>query len=169
MYIGGYWFDPSHQSGAEVESVIIKYSEDSPPKDFEGFLLTSLDDHPPTSTTTNVVKAPSLYFHDRETNTQNWEDFPCTDALKMMLFSTDAPYDAPSLFAIGRQLRVWLPSFHSWASAPEQAGLRELMWQNDHMRKTKYNFTYGTVIKVLKNFPRLLEGCETTLATSQLP
>jgi hypothetical protein len=108
---------------------------------------------------------PRLYLYDQETNTQVLEDFSNADGFRAMLFSANAHnlLPSPSTAAIGRHLGVWLRCFHARASAPEQAALRAQMWQNDHMRKIKYLFTYDNVLKVLENFPELLEGHEKTL------
>lgn len=154
------------QDGATAKSIIIKHSTDSVPKIFEELLLNSLANYS-LSTTTATVKPPRLYLYDRETNTQVLEDFSNTDGFRAMLFSADAHnlLPSPSTATIGRHLGFWLRSFHTWASAPEQAALRTQMWQNDPMRKTKYLFTYDSVLKVLENYPELLEGREKTLVT----
>jgi hypothetical protein len=154
------------QDGATVQTIIIKHSTDSVPKIFEELLLNALANYlPPTTTAT--VKPPRLYLYDQETNTQVLEDFSNADGFRTMLFSANAHnlLPSPSTAAIGRHLGVWLRCFHAWASAPEQAALRAQMWQNDHMRKIKYLFTYDNVLKVLQNFPELLEGHEKTLGT----
>jgi hypothetical protein len=154
------------QDGATAKSIIIKHSTDSVPRIFEEFLLNSLAKYSP-STTIATVKPPRLYLYDRETNTQVLEDFSNTNGFRAMLFSADAHnlFPSSSTATIGRYLGVWLRSFHTWASAPEQAALRAQMWQNDPMRKIKYLFTYDTVLKVLGNYPELLEGHEKTLGT----
>ncbi|KAH8757152.1 kinase-like domain-containing protein [Hyaloscypha sp. PMI_1271] len=82
--------------------------------------------------------------------------------------ATTATVKPPRLYltaTIGRHLGFWLRSFHVWSSAPEQAALRAQMWQNDPMRKTKYLFTYDSVLKVLENYPELMDGHEKTLDT----
>jgi hypothetical protein len=154
------------QDGVIAKSIIIKHSSDCAPKIFEELLLNSLASFSP-STTIATVKAPRLYLYDRETNIQVLEDFSNADGFRAMLFSADAQrlLPAPSTAAIGRNLGIWLRSFHTWASAPEQAALREQMWQNDSIRKTKYLFTYDSAFKVLENHPGLLEGHEKTLNT----
>jgi hypothetical protein len=154
------------QDGATVQSIIIKHSTDSVPKIFEELLLNALANYlPPTTTAT--VKPPRLYLYDRETNTQVLEDFSNADGFRAMLFSANAHnlLPSPSTATIGRNLGYWLRCFHVWASAPEQAALRAQMWQNDPMRKIKYLFTYDSVLKVLENYPELLERHEKTLDT----
>jgi hypothetical protein len=136
------------------------------PKIFEELLLNALASFlPPTTTAT--VKPPRLYLYDRETNIQVLEDFFNADGLMAMLSSADAHnlLPSPSTATIGRHLGFWLRSFHVWSSAPEQAALRAQMWQNDPMQKTKYLFTYDSVLKVLENYPKLMEGHEKTLDT----
>ena len=112
-----------------------------------------------------MIKAPRLYQLDRETNTQVLEDFADTDGFKSVLFSPNADNLLPesSRMIIGHQLGFWLRSLHSWASAPEQAALRALMWQNDRTRKMKYLYTYDGFLKVLENYPELLKGHQKTL------
>ncbi|KAE9371768.1 hypothetical protein N431DRAFT_410770 [Stipitochalara longipes BDJ] len=156
------------QGGATAKSIIIKHYTESTPKIFEELLLNSLASHSP-STTTATIKPPRLYLYNRETNTQVLEDFSNTDDFRAMLFSADAHnlLPPPSTASIGRHLGVWLRSFHTWASAPEQAALRAQMWRNDSMRKTKYIFTYDSVLKILQNYPELLEGHEETLTAIQ--
>ncbi|KIN08845.1 hypothetical protein OIDMADRAFT_111115 [Oidiodendron maius Zn] len=134
------------QDGATAKSIIIKHYTDTGPKIFEELLLQSLANYLPSATTV-TVKPPRLYL--------------------AMLFSADTHnlLPSPSTATIGRHLGLWLRSFHTWASAPEQAALRAQMWQNDPMRKIKYLFTYDSVLKVLENYPELLEGHEKTLDT----
>lgn len=136
------------------------------PKIFEELLLNSLATYSP-STTTATVKPPRLYLYHRETNIQVLEDFSNTKGFRAMLFSADAHnlLPSPSTATIGRHLGFWLRSFHTWASAPAQAALRAQMWQTDPMWKIKYLFTYDSVLKVLENYPELLEGHEKTLDT----
>lgn len=154
------------QDAATARSIIIKHSTDSVPRIFEELLLNSLSYHS-SSTTTATAKPPRLYLYDRETNTQVLQDFSNTNSFKALLFSADAHilFPSSSTATIGRHLGVWLRSFHTWASASDQAALRAQMWQNDPMRKIKYLFTYDTVLKVLGNYPELLEGHEKTLST----
>ena len=159
--------EPIHtQDGATAKSIIIKHYTDTTPKIFEELLLNSLANYS-QCTTTATVRPPRLYLYDRESNIQVLEDFSNTNGLRAMMFSADAHnlLPSPSTATIGRHLGVWLRSFHTWASAPEQAALRAQMWQNDPMRKIKYLFTYDSVLKVLENYPELLEGHEKTLDT----
>jgi len=155
-------------NGAKATSIIIKHSTDSVPKTFEELLLNSLANDSP-STNIATVKSPRLYMYDVEANIQILEDFPNTNGFRAMLFSIDSDklLPSPSTTAIGHRLGLWLRSFHIWASSLEQAGLRAQMWQNDPMRKVKYNFTYDTVLKVLGNYPEILKGYEKTLENIQ--
>lgn len=125
------------------------------------------DFSPPTTTT--VIKAPRLYVYNRETNIQVLEDFSNTAGFKSMLFSPNAdnllPQTSPA--TIGRHLGSWLWSFHTWASAPEQAALRAQILQDDPMRKLKRLLTYDGFLGVLENYPELLEGHKKTLETIQ--
>lgn len=119
------------------------------------------------STTTTVIKAPRILLYDRETNTQVLEDFSNTAGFKMMLFSPNADTLMPrsSRSTIGRHVGSWLQSFHTWASAPEQAALRARILQDDPIRILKRGITYDGFLGVLQNYPALLEGHEKTLET----
>lgn len=154
------------QDTVTTKSIIIKHSPDALPKVFEELLLNSLSNIS-TSITGANVKSPRLYLYDRETNTQVFEDL--SDTIQFMTVLSSANIHSllpfPSTTTVGRHLGVWLRSFHIWASSPDQVDLRKHICQNDHMRKTKYIFTYDSVFKVLKIFPELLEGFEQTLST----
>ena len=128
-------------------------------------MLDSIAKVSPLATSKIVIKAPYLYLFDRKTNIQVLEDFHDTSGFKSMLFSPNASTLLPhhSLAVIGRHLGSWLRSFHTWASAPEQATLRAQMWQNDPMRKMKHDITYGGSLTVLENYPELLDGHRMTL------
>ena len=151
------------QDGATIKSVIIKHSTDSMPKTFEEFLLNSMSSYLPS--TTAIVKPPRIYLYDQQTNTQVLEDFSNTSGFRAMLFSVNAHtlLPSPSIATIGHHLGFWLRSFHTWASAPEQAALCAQIWHNDPIRKTKYISTLNSVHQVLANYPELLEDHEKTL------
>lgn len=154
------------QGDASSKRVIIKHVTNSVPKIFEELLLHTLIEFPPSTPTNAVtIKTPRLYLYDRGTNTQVLEDFPNTNDFKALFYIANAPefFSSPSTASIGYHLGFWLPSFHEWASAPEQVALRGQAWQNDHMRKTKYSLTYDSISKVLGNYPELYEGHEKTL------
>lgn len=159
----GYLISPLlTRNSKSATSIIIKRSTE--PKAFEQLVLRALASLS-VSTDTATIRVPELYLCDGENNIQVLEDFPDTSGLWSMLVSADAPTLLPTTGTvdIGRHLGLWLRSFHDWTSAPSQDALRSQMWQNDHMRKTKYNFTYGTILKVLSAYPDLLHGHEKTL------
>ncbi len=110
------------------------------------------------SYTGSIVKAPHLYLFNRETNTQVLEDFPGAIDLKTVLVSTAATdtLSQPIATSIGRALGSWLRSFHSWASAPSQEGLRREIWENEPMRQLKYQISYDCFIEVVEGFPEIL-------------
>ena len=107
-----------------------------------------------------VVRAPCLYHFDKITNTQVLKDSPGAVDLKTILISqANNEIMSPQVtLAIGRSLGVWLRSFHDWTSEPAQAELRAVIGRNGAMRELKYNITYGNLLKILKDFPELLEG-----------
>lgn len=155
---------PLHtHDGSTENTIIVKNTVDSAPVIFDEILLKSLADDSPLTIAANV-KAPRLHMYDPDTKTQVLEDFCDTVPLRMALFSANPPHLLP---ALGRDLGLWLRSFHTWASAPERAVMRAQMWRNDDMRKTKYGFTYGSVPNILKEFPALLEGHRKTLDAMQ--
>ncbi|KAK3317742.1 kinase-like domain-containing protein [Cercophora scortea] len=112
-----------------------------------------------------TVRTPRLYMRSLETSTQILEDFADTVDLKSVLVSPNAnAVFTPSVAtSIGRDLGSWLRAFHVWAGEKARASLVSEISQNDAMKKLKYQVTYDSFIKVLGNFPELLEGNETTL------
>lgn len=127
--------------------------------------------HPQLNGDDVTIKTPRFYLFDRQTNTQVIEDLVDTDDLKSVFF---LDHDARSLrfglppstaLAIGRHLGSWLRSFHDWASAPEQAGVRTSVGENRSMRDLKRMVTYDGVLAVLRNYPDELlgDGIEATL------
>jgi len=132
---------------------------------FEDAMLKALADLSPASTT-GEVKTPHLYLGlldpagGQETSTQILEDFPSVVDLKSILVSPEvASILTPSVsISIGFSLGSWLRTFHTWASAPAQAALREEIGKNEAMRELKYRITYGNFIEILENFPELLDG-----------
>ncbi|KAM7195407.1 hypothetical protein V8F33_006748 [Rhypophila sp. PSN 637] len=123
--------------------------------------------------TTVIIKHSTDFIHpastsltDRPTNTQVIEDLVDTDDLKSVFFLDHdvrslrlglTPSIAP---VIGRHLGSWLRSFHDWASAPEQAGVRTSVGENRPMRDLKRMVTYDGVLAVLRNYPDELLGDE---------
>ncbi len=110
------------------------------------------------SYTGSIVKAPHLYFFDRETNTQVLEDFPGAIDLKTILISPAANRTLSRSVAtsIGYALGSWLRSFHNWTSAPSQKDLRRKMWKNEPMRELKHQISYNSFIEVVEGFPEIL-------------
>jgi hypothetical protein len=108
-----------------------------------------------------IFKAPRLHQFDRETNTQVHEDFP--DAVELNSILVSPTISRLFVTSVSRDVGSCLRSFHTWASEPAQAGLRADIGRNEPMRKLKYFATYNTFIKVLENFPEVLEGCRKTL------
>ena len=105
------------------------------------------------------VKTPRLLLFDRETNVQVLEDFPDAVDLKETLESPDADrlLAQPVATALGRELGIWLRTFHAWASHQEQARLRAEIDGNEPMRKLKYLITYENLINILDNFPDVIK------------
>ncbi|KAK3384139.1 kinase-like domain-containing protein [Lasiosphaeria ovina] len=156
---------------APAGSVIIKHCTNTatPYQPFEESLLQSLAAFSPSTTGTAVVGVPRLYLFNRLANIQVLEDLTDTAWLRAALFSSTAEtlLAQSSHAAIGRALGAWLRSFHAWSAAPAQAALRAHMWQHDPARKAKHDFTFGTLLAVLQNFPHLLRGHESTIRAVQ--
>ncbi len=110
--------------------------------------------------TPESVLVPRLYLFDRDTNTQVLEDFPNAIDFKSLLVSPDAvsSLSLPVATSIGYALGVWLKSFHRWSSAPSQRRLRAEIAGNEPMRQLKYATSYESLVKILENFPQVLEG-----------
>lgn len=117
------------------------------------------------TTTNTVVRSPRLHLFDRETNTQVLEDCSNTTDLKTLLVSPKVKAILPGTSAesIGRDLGLWLRSFHQWTSEPGQASLRATISQNKEARKLKCKITYDSFLKVLEIYPDLAEGHMETL------
>jgi hypothetical protein len=112
-----------------------------------------------------MVTPPRLYLFNRESNTQVLEDCLGYIDLKSIIGTPRkneivAPQVAVS---IGRRLGSWLRSFHTWADDPAQRKLRDVIGDGEPIRRLKYSVGYASFIKVLENFPDLLEDCRDTL------
>ncbi|KAH8651369.1 kinase-like domain-containing protein [Xylariales sp. PMI_506] len=155
-------------NGTTVNTVIVKHSKEfvALNKDFvlddsrcryEEHMLDALSK---TNSLPASVKSPMLHLFNRETNIQVLEDFEGSTDLKSILVQPNEGriITAATAFAIGRELGSWTRSFHSWAAAPSQTGLRRVIAENESMRKLKFRITYGSFIKVLEDFPQVLEG-----------
>lgn len=156
-------------NGTTATTVIIKHSIDSVHTETDESLLSSLASLLPAQASgkTVVIKAPRLYLFDRETNTQVLEDLINAGSFKSILFSPAADSLVPQPPVIGRHLGSWLRSFHDWSSAPQQAAIRNQLWQKDPVRKLKYLVTFDVFLAVLEKFPELLEDHQQTLKEVQ--
>ncbi|KAK1750911.1 kinase-like domain-containing protein [Echria macrotheca] len=162
----------------ETKTVIVKHSTD--------FLLVNRDfniDLSRCSAEATILRAlngadyqlpfiaPRLLHYDAETNTQVHEDFH--DAVLLdptVLHSSGVVLSWGSdSFAkqIGSRLGSALRAFHDWAAQPEQSPLRSEIWRNEPMRKLKHDTTYVNFIRMLENFPSLLDGCRKSLEQVQ--
>lgn len=130
-------------------------------------MMVGLEGFPVSKTTSTVVEAPLLHMFAQEANIQVLEDFPsATDMASSFLSSpaTSLPSNRLNVTLLGQRLGSWLRSFHQWISADEQAPLRIEVGSNESMRCLKYDTSYDSFIKVLENFPDILEGHQETLA-----
>lgn len=120
-------------------------------------MLSALNDFPYTA---SAVKVPHLYLFNRETNTQVLQDILGVVDLKTALVSptTKDVLSRSLATSIGRALGSWLYAYHSWTSESAQAALRAELGGNEPMRQLKYLISYDTFIKVLEQFPDVLEG-----------
>jgi hypothetical protein len=134
---------------------------------FEKVLFESVSSFCPSKSAGAEVRSPRLYVYNQETGTQVSEDFSETVGFKAALFGPQRDELLPEAIrmTVGRQLGSWLRSFHDWASAPEQAPLRQLIPPKDEMRTHKRYITYDRFIELLGNYPKLLAGREETLQT----
>ncbi|KAJ5675464.1 hypothetical protein N7462_008361 [Penicillium macrosclerotiorum] len=125
---------------------------------FEGAILEALHAFPPYSSPAAItVKSPQLFHFDRETNTQIVEDCPDSIDLKHFLLSDVATdLSDPSARALGHSLGRWLRSFHDWAAAPEQAGVRATLAQNEALKNLKFYINYPMLLETIDNFPDVL-------------
>jgi len=129
-------------------------------------MLNALNNFSPIVTAEQtLVKAPLLYQFDREAYIQVVEDLSNTIDLKAILVSPAADEILTQTVAtsIGYNLGLWLQSFYRWASAPAQADLRAKISGNGAMRKLKRQVTYDSFIRVMENFPDILEGSRGTV------
>lgn len=121
----------------------------------EESMLSALNNFPNIA---SLVRVPHLYFFDHRTNTQVLEDIAGVVDLKTFLVSpaSNIVLSRSAATSIGHALGTWLRYFHSWTSAPSQAGLRVEIGTNEPMRKLKYRITYDSFITVLEQFPEVL-------------
>lgn len=132
--------------------------------------MVGLEGFPVSTTTRTVVEVPLLHMFAHEANIQVLEDFPSATDMASFLFSPAAslPSNRLTVTLLGQQLGSWLRSFHQWISADEQTPLRIEVGSNESMRCLKYDTSYDTFIKVLENFPDILEGHQETLAAVKI-
>jgi hypothetical protein len=98
------------------------------------------------------VKTPRLYL--QLVNTQVFEDFQNMIGLNSFLVNS-LPTQSLST-SIGHALGAWTRCFHTWASEPAQAGLRNEIKKNEPMRQLKRRITYDIFIPILEKFPEVL-------------
>lgn len=123
---------------------------------FEQEILTALQDFQPTTSNSISIQTPKLYHFFPETNTQIYSDFSSSTELKTYILThTLTRADCSRL---GTALGHWTKTFHQWAAAPEQEGLRKKMRESKVMRKLKFDINYTTLLAIIENFPDLLEG-----------
>ena len=98
-------------------------------------------------------------------NLQVIEDFQDTLDLETMLVSLNETRLPSETFlrSVNRALGAWLRSFHTWSAALEQSNLRKEVWKNEPMRRLKLRITYDVFIKVVENFPDILQAHQKTL------
>lgn len=119
----------------------------------------------PTTTDHVSVKTPHLYLFNPNMNLQVIEDFQDTLDLETMLVSLNETRLPSETFlrSVNRALGAWLRSFHTWSAALEQSNLRKEVWKNEPMRRLKLRITYDVFIKVVENFPDILQAHQKTL------
>ncbi|KAH8891695.1 hypothetical protein GQ53DRAFT_150222 [Thozetella sp. PMI_491] len=123
-------------------------------------MLNALEKFTPGTAVSVEIRTPRLYLRNSETNTQLIEDFADTIDLKWIIAGplANSILTRPVAASIGREIGAWLRSFYIWAALPEQTDFLAQVAAIEPMRKMKYEVTYGSFIKILEDFPDLLEG-----------
>ena len=126
---------------------------------FEETMLKALADF---SDPDGKVVTPRLLMFDQSQNTQILEDYPGTVDLTRLLrtwSNADDIHIKSRASSIGFQLGLWLRSFHSWTSEPNQADLRKAVSGNQPMQLLKEGISYGSFMTILETlYPQLLDG-----------
>jgi hypothetical protein len=128
-------------------------------------MLKALNSFRPPPLEDFLVRTPRLHYFNPETATQVLEDLVCTIDLKTVLESPEVSVLLPPLIAVtvGRVLGSWLESFHLWVSEPGQATLKDVLGDNEPMRKIRYDISYGAFLDIVQKFPDIWEGSKKTL------
>ncbi|KKK26790.1 hypothetical protein ARAM_000374 [Aspergillus rambellii] len=106
-----------------------------------------------------TVRTPRIFHFNSQTNTQIMEDLPDALDLKTFLISQSGSQTIPREWAlsVGRTLGIWLRSFHSWSSLPEQAEVAAEFDKNKFMKDLKFSINYNNLINMIGTYPELLE------------
>lgn len=129
-------------------------------QEFEQSILAALEKLPPVTHSLITVQAPRMISFSQDTNTQIYSDLPSSADLKTYALTNTLTQTQSS--RLGHSLGLWTKTFHTWATAPEQAGLRETMKGNKEMRGLKYQINYSNAIGMIDKFPAILEGSRGT-------
>ncbi|KAI9646191.1 hypothetical protein NHQ30_005631 [Ciborinia camelliae] len=129
---------------------------------YESQLLTYLSTFPTQFTPKNniSISTPALLYYDPTTHTQIHTHHPsltCTN-LKSYILEHHSTISPSTASALGHSLGNWLKNFHSWANAPAQSGLREIMVGNHAMRTLKLAINYTSLVAMIDHFPKILEA-----------
>jgi hypothetical protein len=132
-------------------------------------MLKALNSFRPPPLENFLVRTPRLHYFDPKTATQVLEDLVGTIDLKTVLESPEVSVLLPPLIAVtvGRVLGSWLRSFHSWVSEPAQVGFKNVLGDNEPMRKIRYGISYGAFLDIVQKFPDIWEGSKKTLGQVQ--
>ncbi|KAG0648904.1 Psilocybin biosynthesis kinase [Hyphodiscus hymeniophilus] len=122
--------------------------------DYEQIILSALDQLQATTNQGVTITTPHLFLFSQDTNTQVYSDIPTSTELKT--YTLTHALTQAQCRRLGYVLGSWTRNFHTWAAAPEQAGLRKKMEGNDAMRELKYMINYTNLVGTVERFPEIL-------------
>ncbi|KAB8297164.1 hypothetical protein EYC80_002545 [Monilinia laxa] len=152
-------------------SIIVKHTEQylfsnkdfklTPTRAFhESQVLTYLSAFPAQSTANSniTISTPTLLYYDPTTHTQVHSHHPSLNCLnlKSYILKHGTSITASTASILGHSLGHWLKNFHSWANAPAQMELREVMEGNHAMRTLKLAVNYTNLVAMIDRFPKIL-------------
>ncbi|KAG4025782.1 hypothetical protein MFRU_051g00460 [Monilinia fructicola] len=127
---------------------------------YESQILAHLSAFPAQSTPNSsiTISTPALLYYDPTTHTQVHSHHPSLNCLnlKSYILKHGTSITASISSIIGHSIGHWLKNFHSWANAPAQSELREVMEGNHAMRTLKLAINYTNLVAMIDRFPEIL-------------
>lgn len=157
--------------GFSSHSVIIKHTSETVDERrwaFEEALLQSLAKL--AQETHSDVAAPILYYSDKKTSIQVFDDFKDSTQFFMSILAASKTTNGEpqsDLATVGASMGKWLRAFHDWTAWSDQSHLRSSFWDQDPVQKLKFDFSFGTVLRVLEQYPGILGDHEEQLRAVQ--